>query len=188
MESRAKLLGHPFHPMLIVFPLGLLGTAVLFDIAYFLYGNVSLASASFWMITAGLIGGLAASVFGFWDWLAIPSETRAKRIGLLHGAGNMIVLLLFAISWLIRWYDLIHAPGTVAFLLGAAGLVLSGVTGWLGGELVDRLGVGVDPGAHLNSPSALSGLPASTGAPASPAPPAPPARETRGTQRGRQAA
>jgi uncharacterized membrane protein len=32
MESRAKLLGHPIHPMLIVFPLGLLGTAVIFDI------------------------------------------------------------------------------------------------------------------------------------------------------------
>ena len=29
------------------------------------------------------------------------------------------------------------------------------VTGWLGGELVDRLGVGVDPGAHLNSPSLI---------------------------------
>jgi hypothetical protein len=31
------------------------------------------------------------------------------------------------------------------------------VTGWLGGELVDRLGVDVDPGANLNAPSSLSG-------------------------------
>ena len=34
------------------------------------------------------------------------------------------------------------------------------MTGWLGGELVDRLGVGVDPGAHLDAPSSLSGQPA----------------------------
>jgi hypothetical protein len=34
------------------------------------------------------------------------------------------------------------------------------VTGWLGGELVDRLGVGVDDGAHLDAPNTLSGLPA----------------------------
>jgi hypothetical protein len=29
------------------------------------------------------------------------------------------------------------------------------ITGWLGGELVDRLGVGVDEGAHVNAPSSL---------------------------------
>jgi hypothetical protein len=38
------------------------------------------------------------------------------------------------------------------------------VTGWLGGELVDRMGVGVDRGAHLNSPSSLSDRPATDGA------------------------
>src|SRR5207247_8776763 len=43
MESRAKLVGHAIHPMLIVFPLGLLGTAVLFDLVYLLTGNAVLA-------------------------------------------------------------------------------------------------------------------------------------------------
>ena len=32
MESRAKLAGHAVHPMLITLPLGLLGTAVIFDL------------------------------------------------------------------------------------------------------------------------------------------------------------
>jgi uncharacterized membrane protein len=32
MESSAKALGHPIHQVLIVFPLGLLATAVVFDI------------------------------------------------------------------------------------------------------------------------------------------------------------
>ena len=77
MESRAKLAGHAIHPMLIVFPLGLLGMAVVFDILYMATGNASLATASFLNITAGIIAGLVAAVFGFWDWLFIPGGTRA---------------------------------------------------------------------------------------------------------------
>lgn len=39
MESKAKLVGHPVHPMLIVFPLGLLATSLGFDIGYVTTGN-----------------------------------------------------------------------------------------------------------------------------------------------------
>jgi uncharacterized membrane protein len=48
-------------------------------------------------------------------------------------------------------------PDTPAFVVGVIGLLLGAVTGWLGGELVDRLGVGVDEGAHLDAPNSLSG-------------------------------
>ena len=34
------------------------------------------------------------------------------------------------------------------YLLSLLGFGLAGVTGWLGGEMVDRLGVGVDDGAN----------------------------------------
>jgi hypothetical protein len=44
MESRAKILGHPIHQMLIPFPLGLLGTAVIFDIIYLIWGNPTMGS------------------------------------------------------------------------------------------------------------------------------------------------
>jgi uncharacterized membrane protein len=52
------------------------------------------------------------------------------------------------------------APTTNLFLLEVVALALGSVAGWLGGELVDRLGVGVDDGAHLDAPSSLSGRPA----------------------------
>ena len=39
----ARLLGHAIHPMLIVFPLGLLATAVVFDLVYLASGNAVLA-------------------------------------------------------------------------------------------------------------------------------------------------
>src|SRR5215207_9872989 len=76
MESRAKVFGHPIHPILIPFPLGLLTTSVVFDVIYLLTGDGKWSGISFWMIAAGVIGGLAAAVFGLIDWLAIPSGTR----------------------------------------------------------------------------------------------------------------
>src|SRR5919202_1534963 len=97
MDSKAKLFGHPIHPMLIVFPLGLLATSVVFD-----------------------------------------------------------VVAQFAASWLLR-RPAPHEPAGLPLALSVVAVVLALVTGWLGGELVDRLGVGVDTGAHLNAPSSLSG-------------------------------
>jgi len=52
------------------------------------------------------------------------------------------------------------APGAFVYVCAFLGAALALLTGWLGGELVDRLGVGVDAGAHLNAPSSLSGRPA----------------------------
>lgn len=160
MESRAKLLGHPVHQMLIVFPLGLLAMAVIFDVIRLVTGSTGLGIASHYMIAAGVVSGLVAAIFGVIDWSAIPSGTRAKSVGTWHGVGNVVVVLLFAGSWWIRLVDPANPP-MLAFVLAVVGAVLSLATAWLGGELVDRLGVGVDDGAHLDAPSSLSGRPAS---------------------------
>ncbi len=164
MHARAKLFGHPIHQMLIVFPLGLLATSLVFDIVYQVTGNVRWADISYVMIASGIIGGLVAAIFGLVDWLAIPGGTRAKRIGALHGIGNAVVVALFVISWLLRYSDA-GLPGAAAFILSIAGVAIALVTGWLGGELVDRLAVGVDDGAHLDAPSSLSHRPARDVAP-----------------------
>jgi uncharacterized membrane protein len=159
MDSRAKILGHSIHQQLIVFPLGLLGTSVVFDIIYLMTGQETMATVAFWMTVAGIIGGLAAAPFGWIDWMAIPSGTRAKTIGLTHGTTNVIVLLLFIVSASLRWNDPIK-PEISAHIAAFVGFLLALFGGWLGGELVSRLGVGVYEGAHLNSPNSLSGRPA----------------------------
>jgi uncharacterized membrane protein len=164
MRAKARLLGHPIHQMLIPFPLGLLGTSVAFDIAHLVSGNPQWGVISYWLIVAGIITGLLAAVFGLIDWLAIPSGTRAKRIGALHGIGNVVVVALFAGSWLLR-SDAPGNPEGLAIGLAITAVLLAMVTGWLGGELVDRLSVGVDEGAHVNAPSSLSGRPAAERAP-----------------------
>ncbi|SRR5581483_1521062 len=136
MESRAKLFGHPIHQMLIVFPLGLLATAVIFDAISFFSGVVRWTEAAFYMIGAGVVSGLIAAIFGAIDYFAIPDRTRAKRIGWLHGVGNVVVVLFFAASWWLRWNSPAD-PGTFAYLCSYLGAVLALFTGWLGGELVD---------------------------------------------------
>jgi uncharacterized membrane protein len=125
MEGRAKLLGHSLHPMLIVFPLGLLGGAVIFEIVYYVTENPMYAVVTYWMIVSGLIGGLVAGLFGFIDWSAIPAGTRAKSVGLMHAGANVLVLLLFAGSWFLR-----SGPSY-------------------------QLGVAVHEGANVNAPSSL---------------------------------
>lgn len=155
MESRAKLLGHAIHPIMIVFPLGLLSTAVIFDVIYMIWGNQTFATVAYYMIAAGIIGGFAAAIFGLIDWLAIPSGTRAKSVGLYHAVGNTVALLFFIGSWWLR-SDAPARPEMLASILSFAGLGFAAVGGWLGGELVERLGVGVDDGAHLDAPSSLT--------------------------------
>lgn len=163
MESRAKLFGHAIHPILIVFPLGLLATGVIFDVIYLLGGNNNFALVAYGMIAAGIVGGIVAAPFGWIDWFAIPAGTRAKSVGLIHGLGNVLVLLIFIVSWWLRRPDPAN-PAMLPIVLGFIGAALAGLTGWLGGELVGRLGVGVDDGAHLDAPSSLSGKPASENA------------------------
>jgi uncharacterized membrane protein len=165
MESRFKVLGHGAHPILIVFPLGLLATAVIFDVIYLVTGNSQWSVVAFWLIAGGIIGGLVAAVPGAVDWLAIPSNTRAKSVGLVHGVGNVGVVVLFLVSWLLRrdtedGFEMAGAPGVLALVCSFAGAGLALLTGWLGGELVERLGVAVHSGAHLDAPNSLSGRPA----------------------------
>ena len=155
MESRARLFGHAIHPILIVYPLGLLSTAVIFDVIYLITANPRWATISFWMIAAGIVGGLLAALFGLIDYLNIPGKTRAKRIGMLHGLTNLGVMLLFAASWWLR-SDLSEAPSTLALALSFIGVGAALLGGWLGGELVERLGVGVAENANLNAPNSLT--------------------------------
>lgn len=160
MKAKATLLGHPIHPMLICFPLGLLPVASIFDIVYLSTHNGHWADVSYWIIAAGIIGALIAAVFGFVDWLGIPEGTRAKSIGLIHGVANFIVVLLFIVSWFMRRPDP-AAPSLLATVLGWIGIGIALFSGLLGGELVYRLYVAVDEGANLNAPNSLSGRPAS---------------------------
>src|SRR4051794_27482397 len=110
--------------MLIVLPLGLFIAAVIFDGVYLWRGSAPFATVAYWNIAAGIVGGLLAAVFGLIDWLAIPTGTRAKRIGLLHGGSNVLVVLAFAAVWWMRGNAPDMTPTTNLFLLEVVAVAL----------------------------------------------------------------
>jgi uncharacterized membrane protein len=160
MESKTKIFGHPIHPMLIIFPLGLFVTAVICDVIQLFNHSTTLPIVSYYNIAGGILGGLIAAIFGFRDWTSIPKGTRARRIGAFHGIGNVILVGLFFVSWLMRREQPGFTPSALALVFSFAGIILGTLTAWLGGELVYRLDVAVDSGANLDAPSSLSGEPA----------------------------
>ncbi|WP_374561861.1 DUF2231 domain-containing protein [Ideonella sp.] len=161
MQSRATLFGHPLHQVLVVLPLGLLAASVVFDLVHLLGDSESAAIVARPLIAAGLVGGVVAAPWGYLDWRAMARGSRAKSIGAWHGAGNVLVLLLFAGSWWLR-QDETAPPPMLAHLLSFGAAAVALVAAWLGGELVDRLKT-VPPRA-----------PADTGSPPTEPPPMPP--------------
>jgi uncharacterized membrane protein len=156
MRTRVRAFGHPVHQMLVVFPIGLLVTGTIFDLVHLATDNDTFSQVGFWCITAGLVGGVLAALTGLADWTAIPAGTRAKSVGLRHAALNGIVTVAFLISWIVRLDRPAHAPNVALVVLELAAVAVASVSAWLGGELVDRLGIGVYEDAHPDAPSSLA--------------------------------
>jgi uncharacterized membrane protein len=111
--------------MLIVFPLGLLATAVIFDLIAKFTGNHGLCGVSYWMMAVGIVGVLRTAIFGFMDWMGIKPGTTAKRIGAYHGLGNLVIVILFALSWWMRSNDANRVAGGLEFTLSQLGFLLA---------------------------------------------------------------
>ena len=136
--------GHPIHPILVAVPIGAWIASIVFDIASHIVNNPGfLAQGSRWLIAVGVLGALAAAAFGFLDLLAIPTGTRAFRIGLTHMSINLAVTGAYiggffwrsgAGSGPVSWGQLV---------LSAVSLAALTVSGYLGGELAYRYGVRV---------------------------------------------
>jgi uncharacterized membrane protein len=159
MKAKVIVAGHALHAQLIVFPLGLLGISVLWDVLRLWTDNPMWAHVAFWTIVAGVASALVAAVPGFIDYLTIPNGTRAKSVATLHMILNLLIVALFAVSLVLRAggdRDYI-AAGMMAMLPGWVALGMAVVSGWLGGELVERMGIGVHEGAHPDAPSSLGG-------------------------------
>ena len=144
--SRAKILGHPVHPMLIVFPIGLYITSFIFDIVYLSTGAPFWFRMAYWTILIGLIGNVAAALPGFLDYLILPPNTEARQIATYHMGICLTLAILYFANLLLRGWGIIAAdqrPWGVV-ILNLVGVLLIGLQGWLGGELVYRYGVGLE--------------------------------------------
>jgi uncharacterized membrane protein len=144
MKSKANIAGHPIHPMLIPFPLALWSTSFVVDVLFYFLRHPTLLVISKFMLAAGCLGAIAAAIVGFIDWLAIENG-EAKRVANWHARLNVAALVVFAISLFLRmgsYSGLVGRRLTIPFLCSLAGVILIVISGWLGGELVFRYGMG----------------------------------------------
>jgi uncharacterized membrane protein len=141
-KSTAQIAGHPIHPMLIPFPVAFFVATFACDLAFWKSGNAAFATASLWLLGAGLVMAALAAVMGLIDLLG-DSRIRGLSDAWLHAGGNVIAVLIELYNFYIRY------PNPPAVVI-PSGLVLSLIvvlillfTGWKGWEMVYRHRVGV---------------------------------------------
>ena len=146
VPSTAAIGGHPMHPMFIPFPIAFLCAALATDVTFAATTDAFWARASFWLTLVGLITGLLAAILGLVDFFTIR-RARSLLAGWVHLIGNATVLVLAAVSVLLRREDLASAVWPTGLALSAVNVAILGVTGWLGGELSYRHRIGVYTGS-----------------------------------------
>ncbi|HET6826972.1 MAG TPA: DUF2231 domain-containing protein [Amnibacterium sp.] len=136
--------GHPLHPALVAVPIGAWIASLVFDLASFVVPDPAfLVLGARWLIGIGVLGALAAAVFGFLDLLTIPPATRAQRIALVHMTLNLCATVVFVVDFLLRAGHRSGPVGVGPLVLSVAALAAVGLSGYLGGELAYRYGVRV---------------------------------------------
>jgi uncharacterized membrane protein len=145
---KSTLAGHPLHPQMVPFPLGVLPLSLVLDILYVTSRDKNYSHASFYTLIAGFFGGAAAGVAGLSDYLSIPRRSKAKKVATLHGVLNLGLMLMLSANLLLRAGGR-HRWSNVGFLLSMLGNAGLTVSAWYGGQLVYTHGVRVKGAAEL---------------------------------------
>ncbi|XXY53559.1 DUF2231 domain-containing protein [Sorangium sp. So ce269] len=140
-----KFLGHPLHPVLVTIPIGAWSCALVLDLAG-IGGGRKVHRGADATAAIGLAGAVAAAAAGLADWSTTLGS--AKRIGFVHGAMNVAIAGLYGASLASRAVGL----RSLGIALSTTGFGLAGASGWLGGELIYRYGVGVSNDACERKP------------------------------------
>ena len=142
-QSTAKIMGHPIHPMLVPLPITFFIAALATDLMFLADGSEGWATASRWLLGAGLVGAALAAVAGLADF-AGDRRIRQLSDAWAHMVGNVVVVLIEAANLLLRLGG--EGVSTTGVVLSGISVALLAFTGWKGGELVFRHGVGVHGG------------------------------------------
>lgn len=140
LRSTFAINGHPLHPMVVPIPIVLFVGALVSDVSFVVDGSAGWAEASRWLLGGGLVGALLAAVGGFIDFAA-NSAIRELRDAWLHLFANLTLVLIEGVNLILRLPDRTVA-GSFGLALSIAGVLVLLFSGWKGGELVFRHGVG----------------------------------------------
>lgn len=141
-ESKAAILRHPIHPMLIPFPIAFLTGALITDIVYKFTLYFLWLEFSTWLLASGLVFGLIAGFFGIVDFVLVR-KVRRTLAGWVHFISNILVLITAFVNLFTRLKQVEFELQTLNLLLSAAAVILLLVSGWYGGELVYKHKIGI---------------------------------------------
>ena len=143
MAGPASIKRHPIHPILVPLPIGLWVFSLVCDLIYVLGSHAPVwKDVACYTIAGGLVGALLAAVPGLVDLLSL-SPSKAKTLGIWHMSLNLGAVGVFAVNLWLRTRGGTDADPPV--LLSVIGVILIGISGWLGGEMVYVHGVAVEP-------------------------------------------
>jgi uncharacterized membrane protein len=140
-RSTARIAGHPIHPMLVPFPIVCFIGAFVTDIMFTRNGEPGWATASNWLLAVGLVMAALAALAGLTDFFG-DRRIRGSSDALKHMLANVTAVLIEAVNLLLRLGNPDFIGSTGIYLSGLVVLILL-YSGWKGGELVYRYGVGV---------------------------------------------
>jgi uncharacterized membrane protein len=153
MSTPASIAKHPIHPILVAFPIGLWVFSVIADlVVYFGGGGTAWKDVAFYTLGGGIVGAVLAAVPGFVDFLTI-TDRAARRTAIVHLVSNVTALVLFAVSYWLRW---IGTVGFVPIAVSIVALLSVSVGGWFGGELVFKHNMGVTPPQETRAKTSAS--------------------------------
>jgi uncharacterized membrane protein len=140
-RSTARIATHPIHPMLVPFPIVCFIGAFVADIMFNSNGEQGWATASNWLLGVGLAMAALAAVAGLIDFLG---DDRVRGLGdaVKHMLANVTAVVLEAVNLVLRIGNTDFITSTGIYISGVVVLILL-YSGWKGGELVYRHGVGV---------------------------------------------
>jgi uncharacterized membrane protein len=154
MYSKARIAGHPIHPMIVAFPIAFYTATVAMLLAYI--GTME----AFWyrvaMVAniAGIITAAIAVIPGAIDLFALPRDSRARATGLRHAGFNLLATGLFAITALLLYRGWTHRvmidgeylfDATIPLAMSVVAWVSMVIAGSLGWTLVQTHHVGIKP-------------------------------------------
>lgn len=140
LRATVTIKGHPLHPLLVTIPVGLFVATLVSDMVFVVDGSDGWADASRWLLGGGLAGALLAALAGFADF-AGNARIREFRDAWLHMFANLTVVLIEGVNLILRLPDP-EVAGSFGIVLSAAAALILLFSGWKGGELVFRHGVG----------------------------------------------
>jgi len=155
MLSRARVAGHPIHPMLIAFPVALYVATVVTLIVHAVGGDPFWYRVAMWSNLGGIVMAAVAAVPGLIDLVSLPRHSRPRATGIRHAGFNILALTLFTISAVMLWRNAgntqaiatghYHLNVTAPLVLSILGVLSTLAAGWLGWTLVQTHHVGVKP-------------------------------------------